>query len=64
MAACHIPATFKAAEKGVDWQAIADIGDRLKNTRDRIETHVLWTMSQDKLVPFKACAERHLVSPG
>jgi uncharacterized protein with HEPN domain len=64
MAAYHIPAGFKATEAGVDWQAIADIGDRLENTRDRIEAHVLWTMSQDKLVPLKACAERHLGKSG
>jgi uncharacterized protein with HEPN domain len=53
----HIPASLKAAENGVDWQAIADIGDRLENTRDRIEPHVLWTVSQDKLMPLKVCAE-------
>jgi uncharacterized protein with HEPN domain len=60
MALSHIPASLKAAENGVDWQAITDIGDRLENTRDRIETHVLWTISQDKLMPLKACAEQHL----
>ena len=64
VAAYHIPASFKAAERGVDWQAFADIGDRLENTRDRVETRVLWTMSQVKLVPLRACAERHLGNPG
>jgi uncharacterized protein with HEPN domain len=64
MASSHIPASLKAAENGVDWQAIADIGDRLENTRDRIETHGLWTVSQDKLMPLKVCAERHLREPG
>ena len=60
VASYHIPSNLKAAENGVDWQAIADIGDRLENTRDRIETHVLWTISRDKLMPLKGCAERHL----
>jgi uncharacterized protein with HEPN domain len=64
MASSHIPASLKAAENSVDWQAIADIGDRLENTRDRIETHVLWAISQDKLVPLKVCAERQLREPG
>ena len=56
----HIPANMKAAETDVDWQAIADIGKRLENTRDRIEADVLWTISHDKLPPLKACTERHL----
>jgi uncharacterized protein with HEPN domain len=60
IASDHIPANLKGAERDVDWQAIADIGARLENTRDRIEADVLWTISQDKLPPLKACAERHL----
>ena len=60
IASDHIPANLKAVENGIDWQAIADIGGRLENTRDRIETDVLWTISQDKLMPLRECAERHL----
>jgi uncharacterized protein with HEPN domain len=56
----HIPANMKAAETNVDWQAIADIGKRLENTRDRLEAEVLWTISHDKLPSLKTCAERHL----
>jgi uncharacterized protein with HEPN domain len=56
----HIPANMKAAETDVDWQAIADIGKRLENTRDRIEAEVFWTISHDKLPSLKTCAERHL----
>jgi uncharacterized protein with HEPN domain len=56
----HIPANMKAAETDVDWQAITVIGQRLENTRDRIEADVLWTISHDKLPPLKVCAERHL----
>jgi uncharacterized protein with HEPN domain len=63
VASDHIPASLKAAENGVDWQAIADIGGRLENTRDRIETNILWTLSRDRLAPLKACAERHLRAP-
>jgi len=64
IASGHIPANLRAVENGVDWQTIDDIGDRLENTRDRIETHVLWTISQDKLMPLKVCAERHLRKSG
>jgi uncharacterized protein with HEPN domain len=60
VASDHIPASLKAAENAVDWQALADIGVRLENTRDRIETNVLWTISQGTLIPLKACAERYL----
>jgi uncharacterized protein with HEPN domain len=56
----RIPASLKTAEGDVDWQAIADIGQRLENTRDRIEAEVLWAISHDTLPPLKACAERHL----
>jgi uncharacterized protein with HEPN domain len=56
----HIPANIKAAETDVDWQAIADIGQRLENTRDRIEAEVLWAISHDTLPSLKACTERHL----
>jgi uncharacterized protein with HEPN domain len=64
VASSHIPASLKAAENDVDWKTIADIGDRLENTCDRIETHTLWTISQEKLFPLKAFAGRHLREPG
>jgi uncharacterized protein with HEPN domain len=60
VASDHIPANLKAAEKDVDWQAIADISQRLENTRDRIEAEALWVISHDTLPALKACAERHL----
>jgi uncharacterized protein with HEPN domain len=60
VASAHIPANLKAVENTVDWQAIADIGSRLENTRVRIDAKVLWTISQDKLIPLKSCAERYL----
>jgi uncharacterized protein with HEPN domain len=59
IASYHIPSSLKAAGDGVDWQAIADIGDRLENTRDRVEA-VLCTTWRDKVMPLKACAKRHL----
>jgi uncharacterized protein with HEPN domain len=64
VASDHIPAGFKAGENSVDWQAIADISARLENTRERIETNVLWTISQRKLMPLKACAEQHIRESG
>ena len=64
IASGHIPTNLRAVENVVDWQTIDDIGDRLENTRDRIETHVLWTISQHKLMPLKVCAERHLRKSG
>ena len=60
VASDHIPTNMKAADTDVDWQAIADIGKRLENTRDRIEPEVLWAISHDTLPPLKACAERRL----
>ena len=63
VASAHIPANLKAAENTVDWQAIADIGDRLENTRIRVEPEVLWMFSQDKLGSLKSCAERYLREP-
>jgi uncharacterized protein with HEPN domain len=60
VASDHIPASRKAVEGDVDWQAIADIGQRLENTRDRIEAGVLWAISHDTLPLLKACAERRL----
>ncbi len=64
VASDHIPASLKAVENDVDWQTIADIGGRLENTRDRIEADVLWTISRDKLMPLRVCAEQHLREPG
>jgi uncharacterized protein with HEPN domain len=59
MASSHIPTSLRMVEYGVDWQTIDDIGERLENTRDRVEADVLWTVSQEKLTPLKTCAERH-----
>jgi len=60
VASDQIPASLKVVEDDVDWQAISDIGRRLENTRDRIETYFLRTIWQGKLMPLKTCAERHL----
>jgi uncharacterized protein with HEPN domain len=60
VASAQVPAGLKTAEPAVDWRAIADIGDRLENTRVRIESEVLWTISHEKLMPLKSCAVRYL----
>jgi|SRR5947209_9191833 uncharacterized protein with HEPN domain len=60
IASSHIPSNLRAVENGVDWQTIDDIGDRLENTHDRVEANVLWTISQEKLLPLKICAERQI----
>ena len=60
VASDHIPVELKAAEKDVDWQAIAAISARLENTRDRIGADVLWTISHDKLPSLKVFADRYL----
>jgi uncharacterized protein with HEPN domain len=63
VASHHIPSRLKSAEDGVDWQAMADIADRLENTRDRVETHNLWMIWRDKLTLLEVCATRHLREP-
>ena len=63
VASGHIPASLKAVENAVDWQTIADIGVRLEDTRNRIETKVLWMISEDTLVALKACPERRIREP-
>ena len=59
IASSYVPTNLKADENGTKWEAIDAVGRRLENTRDRIEPHVLWTMSQDVFIPLKAWAERH-----
>jgi uncharacterized protein with HEPN domain len=63
VASDHIPASLKAVENSVDWQTIADIGVRLEDTRNRIETKVLWMISEDTLIPLKACTKRRIREP-
>jgi uncharacterized protein with HEPN domain len=60
VASDHIPLNTKTVENDVDRQAINDIGERLGKTRARIETKLLWTISQHKLMSLKVCAERHV----
>lgn len=60
IASDHIPVALKAQEIEVDWQAIAQLSNRLGNALDRIETEVLWNMAHTKLPPLRACAERQL----
>jgi len=63
IASDHIPANLKAQEVEVDWQAIAELSDRLGNALDCIETAVLWNMAHEKLPPLLACAKRQLRNP-
>jgi uncharacterized protein with HEPN domain len=56
----HVPTDLKAGEREVDWQTIAAMGQRLENTRDRVEADMLWAISHETLPALKVCAERHL----
>jgi Uncharacterized conserved protein len=60
IASSHIPADIRGVENDVDWQTIDGIGHRLENACDRIETNVLWSISRNKLMPLKLCANRYV----
>jgi uncharacterized protein with HEPN domain len=63
VASDHIPASLKAVENSVDWQTISDMVFASSDTRNRIETRVLWVISEETLIPLKACAERRIREP-
>jgi uncharacterized protein with HEPN domain len=58
----HIPTEIKNADVTVDWKNLAELGGRLENPRERIETDVLWDVTQHKLGPLKAFAKRHIAA--
>jgi uncharacterized protein with HEPN domain len=59
VASGHIPASIKARENSVNWKMIAAVGDRLEDTRDRIEADFFRQISKDVLTPLRIWAEHY-----
>jgi uncharacterized protein with HEPN domain len=49
---------MKAEEKGIDWTAIAGIGNVLRHDYHKSEPLVLWETCKKNLEPLKAAVER------
>jgi uncharacterized protein with HEPN domain len=62
LATDYIPPDIKNADAAVDWKGLADLGGRLENASDRIETDILWDVAKHKLGPLKQFAKRHIAA--
>ena len=56
----HIPAEIKASEKGIDWQRMIDLGNRLRHAYDTIQLDILLLIARTDLPPLKTFVERIL----
>jgi uncharacterized protein with HEPN domain len=54
----RLPEAMKAEEKGIDWTAIAGIGNVLRHDYHKSEPLVLWETCKKNLEPLKAAVER------
>ena len=43
----HIPAQLKAAEPGIEWRQVADIGNHLRHAYHRVDAEILWRLYAD-----------------
>ena len=48
----------KADEKGIDWQAMAAIGNRLRHAYHRVDLEILFSIAESDLPPLKNFVER------
>ena len=48
----------KADEKGIDWQAMASIGNRLRHAYHRVDIDILFSVAESDLPPLKVFVER------
>lgn len=54
----RIPADVKAREPDIDWQAMVDLGNRLRHAYHRIEPRILWEITHRDLPQRKSFVER------
>ena len=54
----YVPADLKEAEKEIDWQKLADLGNRLRHAYHRIDPVILWNIAENDLEPLKRFVER------
>jgi uncharacterized protein with HEPN domain len=54
----YIPSDLKEAEKDIDWQKLADLGNRLRHAYHRIDPIILWNIAENDLGPLKRFVER------
>jgi uncharacterized protein with HEPN domain len=54
----RLPEATKAEEKGIDWMAIAGIGNVLRHDYHESQPIVLWETCKKDLAPLKAAVER------
>lgn len=53
-----IPDQNKVEERGIDWQTMAALGNRLRHAYHRIDIGILFSIAQSDLPPLKAFVER------
>jgi uncharacterized protein with HEPN domain len=54
----RLPDDLKAAETGIDWRAIAGIGNVLRHDYHHSQPVILWETCRKDLAPLKAAVER------
>jgi uncharacterized protein with HEPN domain len=54
----RIPDAVKAEHPEIDWQGMADFGNRLRHAYHRIDARIVWEIAERDLPPLKAFAER------
>lgn len=54
----RLPDEVKAKQPGIDWRAVADLGNRLRHAYHRIEPGILWEIVQRDLPPLRTFVER------
>ncbi len=59
----RIPDEIKKRQPQIDWQGMADLGNRLRHAYHRTDPKVLWAIADHDLPPLKAFVER-LVKDG
>jgi uncharacterized protein with HEPN domain len=56
----RIPEGIKAQQSQVNWQGMADLGNRLRHAYHRVDANILWDIAERDLPPLKAFVE-HVV---
>jgi uncharacterized protein with HEPN domain len=54
----RIPDEVKAQQPEIDWQRLADLGNRLRHAYHRVDPNILWQIAERDLPPLKKFVER------
>jgi uncharacterized protein with HEPN domain len=58
----HVPETLRLKEPGIPWRSVADIGNHLRHSYNRVDAEIIWRIYEDGQLSYLKAAVIRLLS--